>query len=142
MSAQPAEYEKPVVLFDGVCNLCASSVQFIIARDRTAQFRFASLQSDFAISLLEAIGYESRALESVVLIEAGQVTERSTAALRIARRLTFPWWLAYGCLVVPRPLRDWIYDQIAARRYRWFGKMDECWLPTPALRDRFLDLGE
>ena len=127
----------PIVLFDGVCNLCNGAVRFILARDPRARFRFASLQSEAARRLL---GGDPPA-ETIVLIEAGKTHTRSTAALRIARLLRFPWPLWYGWIVVPRPLRDGVYDWVARHRYRWFGRRDTCMVPTPELRDRFLDGG-
>ena len=127
------------MLFDGVCDLCAGSVRFIIARDPGSYFRFASLQSDTGRRLLESHGYEPGALSSVVLLEGGRSYERSAAALRIARRLSGGWPALGALKVVPRPLRDLVYDWIAANRYRWFGKRDACMVPTPELRARFLD---
>lgn len=126
------------ILFDGVCNLCNGFVQFVIARDPRAQFRFAALSSGPAAALLRASGVREPIPDTMVLVEDGRVYFRSDAPLRIARRLTFPWPLAYGFAVVPRFLRDRVYDVIAARRYRWFGRRDVCMVPTPELRNRFL----
>jgi predicted DCC family thiol-disulfide oxidoreductase YuxK len=132
--------EHPIVLFDGVCNLCNGTVRFVIDRDPGGVFRFGSLQSVRAAELLRALGRElpRNEFESVVLIEAGRVYERSTAALRIARRLSGLWPLVTALLLVPRPIRDAIYRFIARHRYRWFGKTDQCWAPTPDLRARFV----
>jgi len=127
-----------VVLFDGLCNLCSRSVQFIITRDRGGRFRFASIGSDAATRALSRLSQTEPLPDSVVLIEQGRVFTRSTAALRIARHLRFPWSLAYVLVVVPRPIRDWIYTRIARRRYRWFGKSEVCMVPTQAMRERFL----
>jgi predicted DCC family thiol-disulfide oxidoreductase YuxK len=124
-----------VVLFDGVCNLCNGAVRFIIARDPAACFRFASLQSGVGRRLLKDDGPP----ETIVLLEEGKMYSKSTAALRIARGLRLPWPLLYAFIVVPRPLRDFVYDWVARHRYRWFGKLDTCLLPTPALRNRFLE---
>src|ERR1017187_4059456 len=126
---------KPVVLFDGVCNLCNGAVRFILARDPAARFRFASLQSDAARRLLG----DSAPSETIVLLEAGKTCTKSTAALRIARGLRLPWPLLYAFIAVPRPLRDLVYDWVARHRYRWFGKRDTCMLPTPELRERFME---
>ena len=129
----------PLVLFDGVCNLCNGFVQFVIERDPAARFQFGALQSDAAQRLLASAGWSSpETPETVVLLEDGRVFTRSTAALRIVRRLSFPWPLAYGFILIPRPLRDAIYDSIARRRYRWFGRREQCMMPTPGLRRRFL----
>ncbi len=127
-----------LVLFDGVCNLCNGAVNFIIDRDPEGYFRFAPLQSEIAQSYLEdpSLGQE---LSTIVLVEGGNTYVRSSAALRIARHLTGPWRLLALALLVPRPLRDLVYDWIAANRYDWFGKRDQCRMPTPELKNRFLD---
>lgn len=128
-----------VVLFDGICNLCNAAVRFIIARDHHARFRFAALQSDAARALLASInGNDSTLPDSIILVENGAVRTRSTAALRIVCRLRFPWPLLYGLIVVPRPLRDWLYDHVARLRYRWFGRQETCMMPDEAIRSRFL----
>lgn len=133
-----AAHEHAVVLFDGVCNLCNDSVNFVIDHDPAAYFKFASLQSDEAGALLAQYGLEAGYLESIVLVEAGRVYRNSSAALRIARKLSWAWPLLYAFVVVPRPVRDWVYDWVARNRYKWFGKRDQCRLPTPELRSRFL----
>jgi predicted DCC family thiol-disulfide oxidoreductase YuxK len=127
-----------VILFDGVCNLCNRAVQFVIARDPAARFQFAPLQSAAAVRLLESVD-AGELPDSVVLLEDGRVWTRSTAALRVARRLRFPWPAAYLLIAIPRPLRDWVYNVVARNRYGWFGKRAACMLPTPALRARFLE---
>jgi len=126
------------ILFDGVCNLCNGFVQFVIARDPSAHFRFASLQSPAAASLLRDAGITGPLPDSMVLVQDGRVFFRSEGALRVARRLTFPWWLASGFRIVPRVIRDRVYDVVAAHRYRWFGRRDICMVPTPDLARRFL----
>jgi predicted DCC family thiol-disulfide oxidoreductase YuxK len=126
------------ILFDGVCNLCNGFVQFVIARDPGAHFRFAALSSPAAARVLEQAGVTLPPPDTIILIEDGAIYCRSDAPLRIARRLAFPWPLAYGLIVVPRFIRDRVYDFIAARRYRWFGRRDACMVPTAELRDRFL----
>ena len=129
----------PVLLFDGVCNLCNGAVTFIIRRDPNARFRFAALQSAAATSLLKSSGVEAGGMpDSMVLVEDGRVYTRSSAALRIAKHLRFPWPLLRIFWIIPRPLRNWMYDFVARRRYRWFGKRDACMLPTPELQARFL----
>lgn len=127
-----------VVLFDGLCNLCNASVRFVIARDPAAHFRFAALESQAARRLLAKSGVADPLPDSVALIEHGRLYTRSAAALRIARRLRFPWPLMFALIIVPRPLRDAVYDLIARHRYRWFGRRDACMVPTPELRERFL----
>ena len=129
---------KSIVLFDGVCNLCNSAVQFIIRHDPNAHFQFASLQSPQAQKCLAGHRLEGYS-ESIVLVEDSKIYNASTAALRIARRLSGLWSLFYVFIIIPRPIRDWVYSIIARNRYRWFGRRDECMVPTPNLRERFLD---
>ena len=136
---RPATDEHPVVLFDGVCNFCESSVQFIIRRDPRGRFRFASLQSDVGRALVQAVGRSPDDLDTMVLVDGGRAWLKSTAALEIARHLTGLWPVLRIFVVVPRPIRDWCYDAIARRRYRWFGKKDGCMTPTADVRDRFLE---
>jgi len=128
----------PILLFDGVCNLCNSSVQFILKRDKQQAFRFASLQSEEGQKVLEQFEDTPEDLSSVVLVEDGKLYARSTAALRATRWLSGAWPLLYGFIVLPRPLRDAVYDWIARNRYRWFGKKDQCMIPSPELKSRFL----
>lgn len=128
----------PLVLFDGVCNLCNAAVRFIIPRDPRGHFQFAPLTSDAAARALASVPLAERP-DSVVLIDEGRVFTRSEAALRILRRLEFPWSLAYALILLPRALRDWGYDAIARRRYRWFGRHEQCPIPSPSIRDRFLE---
>jgi predicted DCC family thiol-disulfide oxidoreductase YuxK len=130
--------DSSVVLFDGVCNLCNAAVRFVIDRDPNARFRFAALDSEAARALLQTAPLPAALLDSIVLVEEEGVFTRSDAALRIARRLTFPWPLAYVFILVPRVLRDALYDWIARHRYRWFGRRETCMLPTPELKGRFL----
>lgn len=129
--------DSPVILFDGVCNLCNSSVQWIIRRDGRARFRFASLQSSYAqnLPLLQGLVLP----DSLVLIADGKVYVKSSAALRIAGLLGFPWLLLKGGLIIPRFIRDAVYDFIARNRYRWFGKQEFCMMPSPELKSRFID---
>ncbi len=129
--------EHAVVLFDGVCHFCNRSVQFIVKRDRSGYFRFASQQSSAGSALLAACP-EARGTDSIVLIERGKAYTESTAVLRIARRLDGLWKAAYLAIVIPRPIRDPFYRWFARRRYRWFGKQSSCMLPAPDIRERFL----
>ncbi len=126
-----------IVLFDGVCNLCNAAVNFIIDRDPRAVFHFAPLQSDIGQALTRQWHLEHE--DTIVLVEDGRCYVRSTAALRIARRLGGAWPLLSVLLAVPAPLRDAAYRFVARHRYRWFGTRDACRLPTPELRSRFLD---
>jgi len=118
--------------------MCNRSVQFIVARDPAAHFRFAALGSEAAQRLLGESVLTGPLPDSIALIEHGRAYTRSAAALHIARRLRFPWPLVSALIVAPRPLRDLVYDLIARNRYRWFGKRDACMVPTPELRKRFL----
>ena len=129
----------PIVLFDGVCNLCSGAVQFIIRRDPAGRFRFASLQSPLGEELLARFGIDRGVTDSVILVEGDRWYKESDAALRIARGLGGPWKALGIFRLIPRPLRDAAYRLIARNRYRWFGKRETCWLPTPELRGRFLD---
>ena len=137
-----------VVLFDGVCNFCDASVNFIIERDRKGYFKFAALQSDAGEELAARYGLESAGAEpedddsilidSVILIEHDRAYTHSTAALKIVRRLGPPWSWLYAFIVVPRPIRDFFYRVFAKYRYRIFGRKDECMVPSPEVRSRFL----
>lgn len=132
--------DRALVLFDGVCNLCNAAVLFIIDRDPRGRFRFAPLQSDHAVQLLASLGAQDLKsnADSIVLIEEGRVYLRSDAALRICSHLRSPWPVMSWFLIVPRQLRDWVYDWVARNRYRWFGRQESCRIPTPELRERFL----
>ena len=127
------------ILFDGVCNLCSGFVRFVVAREPHARFRVAARWSTAAQSLLRECGVTAPIPDTMVLVENGKVYFRSDAPLRIARGLTLPWPLASVFLVVPRFIRDTVYDFVAARRYRWFGRRQVCMVPTPELRGRFLE---
>ena len=127
-----------IILFDGICNLCDRSVRFIYRHDPAGYFRFAPLQSEEAQRLLAEAGGAAPDLNTILLIEDGKVYDRSNAALRIARRLNKAWSMLYGGIVIPRPLRDLAYSYIARNRYRWFGQKEQCDLPPPGLRERFI----
>lgn len=122
----------PVILFDGVCNLCNAAVDFVIRRDTRRVFRYGALQSGTGEKLLEEHGVDLDPddLSTFVLLEEGRVFTRSTAALRIARRLGGAWPLCYGFIVVPRVVRDAVYRVVSRNRYHWFGRRDTCRLPT------------
>ncbi len=128
----------PILLFDGVCNLCNASVQWVIERDTAGIFRFASLQSETGAFFLKKHNLPVGELNTVVLVEGDRAWTRSDVPLRIFKKLGGWWRLLLVFALVPRPLRNAVYDWIARNRYRWFGKKDECWLPTPELRQRFL----
>ena len=142
MTSRTGADPHPIVLFDGVCNFCDASVNWIIRRDERGHFRFAALQSDAGTALQERYGTDPTALDTLVLVEDGRVYVKSTAALRIVRRLRSRWRALYALVAVPRPVRDFAYDWFARRRYRWFGKREECMVPSPEVRERFLDAGD
>lgn len=127
-----------VVLFDGVCNLCNSFVQFVIKYDKNERFKFASLQSDFAEKELANFFMDSQKMSTVILLENGKLYSRSTAALRILNSLNGLWPLLYVFIIVPAFIRDVVYNLIAKNRYKWFGKKDSCMVPSPELQCRFL----
>lgn len=127
----------PVILFDGVCNFCDASVQFILKRDKKERFFFASLQSDAGQKLLKKY-HVPEDVDSMIVIEDGRVFYKSEAALRISRQLKSPWWLLYGFILIPAPIRNIGYDFIAKNRFKWFGQKDHCMLPPENFRRRFL----
>ncbi|MEN9528432.1 MAG: hypothetical protein RI932_305 [Pseudomonadota bacterium] len=136
------EQKNPIILFDGVCNLCHSTVNRLIRIDRKKKLRFASLQSKFAQTILSDLGGDSISTKSVVLIDARGVHLCSDAVLLTLKHLGLPYALAVIAMLLPRFLRDGIYNWIADNRYRWFGVQTQCLEPTPELRDRFLDSSE
>lgn len=139
MNNQQSTINRPVLLFDGVCNLCNAAVQWVLLRDRRAIFRFAALQSETGQRLLREANLPSGQLDTVVLADAdGRIFTRSDAALEIVRRLGGGWRLLYGFKIVPRFLRDAVYNWVARNRFRWFGRREECLLPRPEWRARFV----
>ena len=132
--------EKATVLFDGVCNFCNSSVNFIIDRDKEDYFQFTPLQNDLAKDILRQNGYNPDDLDSVVLYEDGTVYTESTAALRIAKRLKGLWPLLYGFIIIPPFIRNSVYRFIARNRYKWFGKREACRLPSPEVKAKFIGM--
>ena len=145
---EQVSHSESIVLFDGVCNLCNASINFIIDNDEKGYFKFASLQSTEARQFLEqcaetgkglSVNEKYDPLSSIVLYEGGRCYRASTAVLRIARKLKGAWPLLYACMAIPAPIRDTVYNWVAQNRYRWFGKQEVCRIPTPDLRARFLD---
>ena len=132
------EINFPVLLFDGVCNLCNGSVQWVLRHDARAQFRFAALQSDTGQALLRRFGLDSAQLDTVVLVDGDRIFLRSDAPLEVARRLGGGWALLYIFKVLPRPLRNAVYDWVARHRYRWFGREESCMLPRLEWKGRFV----
>lgn len=130
--------EQPLILFDGVCNFCNYWVNFAIRRDSKKKLRFTSLQGESAKSILTAHAIIPGSLSTVVFIDNGKAYTQSSAALRICLYLDGGWKLLYGLIIIPKFLRDFLYTSIARNRYRWFGKKDQCMIPGPGIRDRFL----
>lgn len=131
--------DHPIVLVDGVCHFCQGATKFIIQRDPKGIFHFASIQSEVGQKLLKKGGIPTETMDTFILIENGKYYTRSTGALRIARQLRFAWPLLYAFIIVPRFLRNAVYNYVARNRYRWFGKSDQCMLPTPEIRERFVE---
>lgn len=126
------------MLFDGVCNFCNASVNFVIFRDKAGYFKFAPLQSEIGKELAAKHGIDKIETDSVIVVEDEKVYTHSSAALRIARKLDGIWSWVYTFIIVPRPIRDFFYKLFAKHRYRLFGRQDACMLPTPEVRARFL----
>jgi predicted DCC family thiol-disulfide oxidoreductase YuxK len=138
MPTEPPD-EESVILFDGVCNLCSGFVQFVLPRDEEGKYRFASLQSDAGQALLAEHDLPSDELESVVLIEDGESYVKSSAIIQIATGLGGAYRLLSPFRYLPRSVRDRIYDFVADNRYRWFGKKDQCMMPSGDVESRFLE---
>lgn len=134
----PMMATEAVIFFDGVCNLCNSAVQFVIERDGKNYFKFAALQSDFAVSTLADYSLQVKQGDSFVLLENNKVYEQSTAALRVAKKLNGFWPLLYILIIIPPFVRNAVYRFIGHNRYKWFGKQESCWVPTPELKRKFL----
>jgi predicted DCC family thiol-disulfide oxidoreductase YuxK len=130
--------ETPVILFDGVCNLCNRSVQFVIKRDTAGVFRFASLQSDFGQQILKRFNLPADQFNSFILLEDNQIYTRSTGALKMLSQLK-GWKWTKIFYIVPKFIRDAVYNLVSRYRYSWFGKRDECMIPREDLRGRFID---
>ncbi|RTY93627.1 thiol-disulfide oxidoreductase DCC family protein [Flavobacterium sp. GT3R68] len=131
--------DKKIILFDGVCNLCNSMVQFVIKNDQKDIFRYVALQSDLGQEILKHIGIDQRNIDSIVLYQPGiAYYYKSTAAIEIARQLGGAFNLLTLFRVIPVFLRNPIYDYIARNRYKWYGKKDNCIIPTPELQSKFL----
>jgi predicted DCC family thiol-disulfide oxidoreductase YuxK len=129
---------KSIIFFDGVCNLCNASIDFVIQRDKDDQFLVGALQEDFSKKILSGFDVREDYLDSLVLLEKEKIYYKSTAALKIARQLSGLWPALYPLIFIPKFLRDPIYNWIGSNRYRWFGKKSTCRLPTPAEKAKFL----
>jgi predicted DCC family thiol-disulfide oxidoreductase YuxK len=130
--------EKSIILFDGVCNFCNGAIQFIIKRDKHNKYSFGALQSEAGQRLLTQYNLPVDKLSTFILIEDDKTYSKSEAALKIARHLSGLWPVLYPLIILPAFLRDILYNIIARNRYKWFGRKDECIMPTPELKARFL----
>ena len=132
--------DKRLILFDGVCNLCNSSVLFVIKRDRHHKFLFAPLQSEVGEQIINAFNIDTEETDSIILYnpETNRIYHKSSAALHVAKALRFPVNIMRVFFIIPRGLRNWVYDIIARNRYRWFGRKDSCMIPTPELQAKFV----
>jgi len=131
--------QQDILLFDGVCNLCNNSINFVIDRDPKTNFKFAALQSDFGQKKLKELNLDPNDFDSIVLLSNNQVYVKSTAALKVAKKLTGLWPMLYGFIIVPAFIRHAVYNLVAKHRYRIWGKTDQCRIPTPELRHRFIE---
>lgn len=131
--------KEPLLLFDGVCNLCNNAVQFVIKHDNSQSIYFASLQSETGKHYLQKARLPTKELKSLIFIDKGTIHTRSSGALQMSKYLNYPWKIAYVFILFPKPLRDLVYNLIAKNRYKWFGKKEECMIPTPSVKARFVD---
>lgn len=131
--------QKSVIFFDGVCNLCNASVQFAIEHDKQDVFKFTALQGNYAKAILPKFNIDLERINSIILVENDRLYTKSSAALRIAKKLNGFWPMLYAFMIIPKFIRDWFYDIIAKNRYKWWGKQESCWVPTPELKEKFYD---
>jgi len=133
--------DKALILFDGVCNLCNSSVLYVIKRDKQDAFLFAPLQGEIGQAIINEFNIDTQKTDSILLYQPKErrIYQKSNAALRIAKKLRFPTNLLTIFLIVPSFIRDRFYNYVAKNRYRWYGKKDACMIPTPELREKFID---
>jgi predicted DCC family thiol-disulfide oxidoreductase YuxK len=127
-----------IILFDGVCNLCNGAVTYIIKRDKKNIFKFAALQSEVGKELISKFNIDTEKVDSIILIDGEKHYEKSSAALRISKELSGAFPLLFGFMILPKFIRNSVYDYIAKNRYKWFGKKESCMIPTPELKSKFL----
>ena len=131
---------KKLILFDGVCNLCNSSVMYVLKRDKKKLFMFAPLQSDIGKQIIKEFNIDTTKVDSIILYNPEKgIHYKSTAALKVASQLGFPTNMLSVFLIIPNFIRNWVYDFIAKNRYQWYGKKEACMIPTPELKSRFLE---
>ena len=131
------ESKHKIILFDGVCNLCNTSINFVIKNDKKRVFRFAPIQTNFGKTTLKKYHINTKDTDSIILIDEDKNYIKSTAALYIAKELSGAYPLLFCFMIVPKFIRNWIYDFVAKNRYKWFGKKVSCMIPTPELKDIF-----
>ena len=129
--------QNPVIFFDGVCNLCSASVQFAIEHDKKDIFKFTALQGNYAKTILPKYNVDLNKIDSIIFVENDNLYTKSTAALKIARKMSGLWPMLYIFIVIPKSIRDWFYDIIAKNRYKWWGRQESCWVPTAELKQKF-----
>ncbi len=127
-----------IILFDGVCNLCNSSVNFVIKKDKNDVFRFAALQSEIGKKYIDKFNVDPSQTDSIILVEGEKHYIKSSAALNVAKSLKGAYPLFYGFMIIPNFIRNWVYDYVAKNRYKWYGKKESCMIPTPELKGKFL----
>lgn len=130
---------KPIIFFDGVCNLCNSSVQFVLKHEKSAYYQFASLQSDFGQQFLAQHNLDINTFNSFLVFEDDKLYSKSSAALQVSKKLKFPYSVLQIGLIFPSFIRDFVYDFVSKNRYKWFGKSDVCQIPKPEFKLRFID---
>ena len=128
-----------VILFDGVCNLCNNSVKFIIKNDKRNIFKFAPIQGKYGIKIQNSYNINTTQINSIILVDGEKTFTKSSAALRIAKDLKAPFFMFYVFIIIPVFIRNFIYDLIAKNRYKWFGKMESCMIPSNELKNKFFD---
>ncbi|MFL0352663.1 thiol-disulfide oxidoreductase DCC family protein [Xanthomarina sp. GH4-25] len=134
------EQNKQLILFDGVCNLCNASVQYVIKHDKNNEFMFAPLQGETGKKIINHYKIDTSKIDSIILYtNTNKIYFKSTAALKIASKLGFPTNLLRVFLIVPAFIRNWVYNYIAKNRYKWYGKQNECMIPTENLKAKFLN---
>lgn len=133
------EKNKKLILFDGVCNLCEASVQYVIKHDKNDIFRYSALQNEVGQQIIKKFDIDRTKMDSILLYSPEKgISYKSTAALKIASKLGFPRNMLVIFMIVPVFIRNWVYDYIARNRYKWYGKKKECMIPTPELKSKFL----
>lgn len=130
--------DEKIVLFDGYCNFCNSTVQFILKREKNKKIKFCALQSDTGKNILNQFHLNTPSIDSIVFVEHDIAYTKSDAALRISKHLKGLYPMLYGFIIVPKFIRNWVYDFIAKNRYQWFGKSESCFVPTEQQKNRFL----